>query len=340
MRQSRKIRPVLAILTPVSSKEALAFLTDYAPTGDGPWALQAVVGIPTGTVNSSFALDLAAGGRIFLRVYEEQDRTGALAEAALLSHLAGRNVATPSPVPRKDGGLVGELAGKPAALFPWREGTSRCLARVSAADTRRVGRALAEVHLAGAGATLRAGRFRPEDLEARLARIARYPEPSLAALGPPLQSKLSDIVKRQDPSLPRGLAHGDLFSDNVLWGDDGEIRALLDFESACEGAFAFDLMVTILAWCFRDSFEPALTRAMVAGYQELRPLSDAEARGLHAEGCFAALRFTVTRITDNAIRSHELGVPPRRDKDWRRFAARHAALESMGEPGLRALLGL
>jgi homoserine kinase type II len=333
----------MAILTPVSEAQATAFLADYE--GMGP--LRAVVGIPLGTVNSSFALDLdrpggQKGARWFLRVYEEQDRAGALAEADLLAGLSDRGVSTPAPLRRRDGGLVGELSGKPAALFPWRDGQMRCLAGVTPADAHKVGRALASIHLAGSGAPLRAGRFRPEDLRVRLDRIARCPEPSLSALAAPLRARLDAIVATRDPSLPTGLVHGDLFRDNVLWGvgPDAEIAALLDFESACEGTFAFDLMVTVLAWCFRETLEPALARAMAAGYVAVRPLAKAEVAGLSAEGRLAALRFTITRITDDAMRAIELGVAPRRDKDWRRFAARGAELDRFGPAGLEELLGL
>ena len=99
-------------------------------------------------------------------------------------------------------------------------------------------------------------------------------------------------------------------------------------------------MVTILAWCFTDRFDPARGRAMTEGYVSERPLADHEKQGLHAEAQLAALRFTITRITDDAIRAVELGVPPRRDKDWRRFAERTAALDAMGREGLLRLLGL
>ena len=334
----------MAILTPVSEAQAQAFLSDY----EGMGTLRAVAGIPLGTVNSSFAVDVQGAGRgaserWFLRIYEEQDRAGALAEADLLAQLAERGVATPAPRRRRDGGLVGELSGKPAALFPWRDGQMRCLAGVSERDAERVGRALAAIHLAGRGVALRAGRFRPEDLRVRLERIARCPEPSLAALAAPLRAKLDEIVAGRDASLPRGLVHGDLFRDNVLWqqqGVDPEIAALLDFESACEGTFAFDLMVTVLAWCFRESLQAQLARSMVAGYRAVRPLTDGEVHGLCAEGRLAALRFTVTRITDDAMRSIELGIAPRRDKDWRRFAARGVELEALGSRGLAQLVGL
>jgi homoserine kinase type II len=325
----------LAILTQVSLEEVRAFLEDYV---EAP--VQGLKPIPAGTVNSSYAVELAGQGPRFLRIYEEQDRGGALGEAQLLAHLADRGVKTPPPLRRRDGELVGVLHGKPAVLFPWCEGTTRCLRGVTAGDAKCVGRALARVHRAGEGATLRAGRFRPEDLFVRLERIAACTDPTLAAEAEVLRVKLHDAVAARDESLPRGLVHGDLFRDNVLWDETGNVQALLDFESASEGPFAFDLMVTVHAWCFRDGFEPDLARGIVEGYEEERPLGEREARGLFAEARIAAIRFTITRITDDALRALKNKVPPRRDKDWRRFAARLAEVERLGEGGLRALVGL
>jgi homoserine kinase type II len=326
----------MAILTPISVGEARTFLSNYEDMGE----VVTVRGIPLGTVNSSFAVELATGGRLFLRVYEEQDRAGAKAEGELLLHLAAKGVPTPAPLRRKDGGTIGGHAGKPAALFPWRDGHMRCLSSVSAEDARRVGVALARIHKAGEGFAVRPGRFRLEDLEARLSRIQRFPDRAIADLAGPLRAKLDAVARALDPSMPRGLTHGDLFRDNVLWDPRGEIAALLDFESASLGTFGFDLMVTILAWCFVAGFDAARARAMAAGYAAERPLVELELRGLHAEARLAALRFTITRITDDAMRAAELGVPPRRDKDWRRFAARTAELEAMGSEGLLRLLGL
>ncbi len=324
----------LATLTPLSAAEARGFLVGY----DEP-ELLGVVPVPAGTVNSSYAL-LLAGRRRFLRIYEEQDAAGAASEAALLAHLATRGVPTPGPLPRKDGGFVGVLLGKPCVLFPWRDGTMRCLAGVTPEDARRVGHALAEVHVAGEGARLPASRFRPEDLTLRLERIAAFHVRAIAELAPPLSSKLRDVAASRNPALPQGLVHGDLFRDNVLWSGDGNLSALLDFESASHGTLAFDLMVTVLAWCFTGGFDGARARAMTAGYEQVRRLTPAERAALAIEGAFAALRFTITRITDDAMRAARLGVPPRRDKDWRRFATRLHALEALGSEGILDLLGL
>jgi hypothetical protein len=58
---------------------------------------------------------------------------------------------------------------------------------------------------------------------------------------------------------------------------------------------------------------------------------------LWAEASFAALRFTITRITDYAMRTDAAG--PRVVKDWRRFMRRFDELRELGSAGLRERIG-
>ena len=213
----------------------------------------------------------------------------------------------------------------------------RCQAGVTPADAARVGEALARVHVAGAGEPAEGGRFGVEALRARLDRIGASGDPTFAPMVPALRASLEAAHGARDPALPRGLTHGDLFRDNVLWAESGDVSALLDFESACEDAFAYDLMVTVLSWCFGDGLDVRLASAMREGYERVRRLTEREKEGLWAEGSFAAMRFTITRITDYAMRTGAAG--PRVVKDWRRFARRFERLESLGVAGTRGLLG-
>ncbi|MGO9832722.1 MAG: homoserine kinase [Polyangiaceae bacterium] len=321
----------MAVLTAITADDARALLDQY-----GVVDFQTVEGIPAGSVNSNFALQ--AGGRpLFLRIYEEQDRAGAEGEAAMLERLARAGVPTPAPLRRVDGALVSTLGGKPAALFPWRDGTIRCQAGVTPDDARRVGEALALVHVAGAAERRDQGRFRLADLALRLNRIEASGEGLFAPITPSLREALRGMDAARDPGLPRGLIHGDLFRDNVLWKADGQVAALLDFESACDGTYAYDLMVTVLAWCVGDDFDGGLARAMTSGYEGVRPLTEQERRGLWAEAAFGALRFTVTRITDYALRAEVRG--PRVVKDWRRFMMRFEKLRALGADGFRERIG-
>ena len=288
-------------------------------------------GIEAGTVNTSYALDLEAG-RYFLRIYEEQGHHGAEAEARLLLHLAASGVRTPAPVLARDGAMVRTVAGKPAALFPWVDGDMLCLRAVTPVAGREVGAALARMHLAGPppGGSLGAGRFRLQDLVGRCDRVATSRDALARAEAEALRSAITAIAAQRRADLPSGLVHGDLFRDNVLW-HEGRIAALLDFESAHHGPFAYDIAVTILSWSFRDAFDADVARAVIAGYREVRELEPNEHDGLFAEAVFAALRFTITRITDEAIRV---------GKRWQRFVARRQALEQLGPSGLREALGL
>jgi homoserine kinase type II len=217
----------------------------------------------------------------------------------------------------------------------------RCQASVQEDDVAQVGAALARVHLASIAERfeLGPGRFKTSDLTARLDRIEREAAPELAAVAPELRRKLVEHDRAASAHalvLPRGLVHGDLFRDNVLFDAAGRLVALLDFESAFEGVLLFDVMVTMLSWCFGDDLDARLVRALVAGYEAVRPLEavEREADALYTQACLVALRFTVTRITDYAMRGGEGRVL----KDWRRFAQRLARLEELGPQRLAATL--
>src|SRR6266498_3062018 len=198
-----------------------------------------------------------------------------------------RGVPTPRPLPRRDGtgftwvlevpSVEGEARTiRPVALFPWQGGEILCQARVTPEVASKVGQRLAEMHAAGASfPEARPGRFRIEDLRVRLDRIALAEDPVLRARVPEIRSRLERAEKARDPRLPHGIIHGDLFRDNILW-ENGVPVALLDFESACDGSWVYDLMVTVLAWCYGADLDEGLVRAMFSGYAKVRRLSAAE----------------------------------------------------------------
>lgn len=316
----------MAILTVPSENQLRAFAEAYALG-----SLEDARGLEAGTVNTSYALRI--GGRPwFLRIYEEQGHAGAEAEAELLVHLAASGVPTPSPEPGRDGLRVRSVGDKPAALFPWFAGEMRCQRAVTPEAAHAVGVALARIHLAGApaGSPLGAGRFGPRDMAERCARVATAKDETARPLAGPLREALLAFAERREARrVPTGLVHGDLFRDNVLW--EGErIAALLDFESAFLGPFVYDLVVTILSWSFGDDLVPEVARAIVRGYASVRPLEPGEKDAIFDEAVYAAMRFTTTRITDDAIRV---------GKRWQRFVRRREILEGLGPRGLLEVLG-
>lgn len=292
-----------------------------------------VEALSAGSVNSNFRLRTRSGDAFFLRVYEEQAFDGAAQELELVTELHRLGVPTPTPLARLAGGFTARHSGKPVGVVPWLQGEILCSARVTPDSARRLGHALAEVHVASARLSrIPRGRFGVSDLLGRLdhiertapahaadaafirERLARYSEATTARSGAPANAA----------ELPAGLIHGDLFRDNVLFrGRD--LIALLDFESASAGAFIYDLMVCIHAWCYRDGFELELVAALLSGYGEVRRIERSERAAAKAQGALAALRFATTRITDFALRAPP-GQPPLRD--YRRFLSRLQAIEA------------
>ena len=93
-------------------------------------------------------------------------------------------------------------------------------------------------------------------------------------------------------ALPRGVIHADLFRDNALWSADDQLSGVLDFYFAGEDALLFDLAVVVNDWCADDD----RFRALLAGYTDGRPLTEAEIQAWPAVRRAAALRFWLLRL--------------------------------------------
>jgi Ser/Thr protein kinase RdoA (MazF antagonist) len=163
-----------------------------------------------------------------------------------------------------------------------------------------------------------------EQIRERLKRVEDSGRPGLQEPVLRLRRDCARLEGERHQNLPMGLIHGDLFRDNVLL-EGNEVCALLDFESASYGCFAYDLMVTVLAWCFGDALAEGLVAELLRGYLSVRSLSEAERGALVTEGAFACVRFATTRLTDFSLRVAEGETPGR---DFRRFFLRQDALET------------
>jgi homoserine kinase type II len=186
------------------------------------------------------------------------------------------------------------------------------------------------LHLTGAPyPDHRPGRYEPDEIARRLTAIAGRTgdDPALAAAVEELRPELARLERERaavERDIPQGLVHNDLFMDNVLYRGP-TLVALLDFEQAAWGRPVYDLAVSVLAFGFgMDDFRPEITRAFIDGYVDTRPLEAIEIASFGDELCFAACRFTVTRITDVYLR-REAGAPP--GKDFRRYLQRLRAVK-------------
>jgi homoserine kinase type II len=297
--------------------------------------------LDAGTINSNFEI-LTATSRFFLRINEGKSEKDVVYEADLLRALAEQGLPTPLPWTASDGRAyaqhTSDTGERFASVFEWVAGEHRELGDVVPADAELLGRELARLHHIGLGLGERfdrAGIYTFEAIAARFASLRDSPDRQLRDAIAAIGEEIAWLEQRaeQRAAGPRGLIHGDLFRDNVLFHDQG--LTLLDFEQASEGSLVYDLAVCANAWCYLyKGFDERLLRALVKGYRDIRSLSGADLALLYVEARAAAMRFTVTRITDVYLaRTGQEG------KDFRRYLARLQQLREVGSDGFAGWLG-
>jgi aminoglycoside phosphotransferase (APT) family kinase protein len=126
-----------------------------------------------------------------------------------------------------------------------------------------------------------------------------------------------------DPTPPSGLLWGDVRLGNVVFGDDLEVRAVLDWEMASLGPAESDL-----AWCTAlDEIAGDLVGKWVPGFLDRDEIVERHERALGRElvafrwfEIFAMLRaaaLNVRTATLAAVRTGKPARPPERDLVFR-----------------------
>ncbi len=282
----------MAVYTDINDAELESFLAEF-DLGH----LISLKGIAEGVSNSNFLIETDRS-RYILTLYEKRTPEHELPFfIELMQWLAAHDYPAPMPQADRQGRMLKRLAGKPAALVSFLSGFS--VKRPTALHCREAGAALARLHLAGAGFPgQRANQLGHAAWDGMFAECSDAAEALRSGLRAEIVADL-DRFHAWPTDLPRGVVHADFFPDNVFFLD-GKFAAAIDFYFACTDAYAYDLGVCLNAWCFEPdgAFNVTKARALVAGYQAARPLSQAEREALPLLAHGAAMRFFLTRMID------------------------------------------
>jgi len=283
----------MAVYTDVSDDALAAFLEEYEIG-----SLVAFRGIAEGVENSNFSLRTGAGDFI-LTLYEKRvDPADLPWFLGLMRHLAAAGLPCPLPVAGRDGQALRMLCGRYAAITTFLAGVWP--RRVQVAHCRPLGEALARMHLAGDGfGATRANGLGPDAWPPLLERCCARADEVQLGLADELDLALGRVLRAWPGDLPRGHIHADLFPDNVFFLE-GRLSGIIDFYFACTDVLAYDVAVCLNAWCFEPDFSFNVTRgrALLAGYDSVRRLSDTERASLPVLAQGAAMRFLLTRLYD------------------------------------------
>lgn len=309
----------MAVFTQISEDALRAFWAHLLFTAQ----IERYEAITEGVQNTNYLVHTTDGNKYILTIMEKWVEADDVPfYTAAMQHLAKAGILCPKPMQFRDGASFGWLEDKPAVVTSFLQG--RQISEITQDATHQSGAYLAKLHQAGAG-------FQDElinatGVESWLGRVAYTNAANGSAHGFGIADELlvaTHAISAHWPDyLPSGLIHGDYFPDNVFFDAQGQLCGVIDFYFAATDDLAYDLAIALTAWCFdkaSNQLQPDLAKALLAGYQSVRPLTSAEreAFALLCQG--AAIRFTLSRLEDWARPAQ--GAYQRKDPMvyWSRF---------------------
>src|ERR1700691_67682 len=295
-----------------------------------------VTGIPEGSVNSIYLVE-AAKGKFLLRIDEVKSESEVRREIDLLTFLRKHAFPCPHPIQDRMGRYYRDYESKCISLYKYSEGRALIATRLRPTQLETIGRTLGDLHVIGKG--YKKGidnRFSFERI-ADLYLTVRDRLPNyFRKICRTLDDEVEYLTRYLEGKLPKGVIHGDIFSDNLLFRGE-KLTAMRGFDAACRGKFIFDIATAVNALCFVDgAYSLDRFRYLLSGYEAVRTLSLAEWDAFPNELRFSSLRFTVTRLHDFFL--SPVDGKHRVDKDFREFFDRLRVLRREREGGMEPLL--
>jgi len=253
-----------------------------------------------GNANSNYHIH-GSDGEYMLTIIEEKSLLEVEKLATLIKWLGEHHFLTPPVYPTATGETVTQYGGKPVMVKKWIYGVVH--EELNANNLGQIGSAMARLH--------------------------QIPAPDYLAQLPPYGDEYFSIVigygkdakfeswldkglrffnENGPGDLPKGLIHGDVFFDNVLF-ENNQIKAIIDFEEARNYYFISDLGMGVIGLCASgEKIELTKVREFVAGYERLRPLDLLEKESLQSFIEYAALSTSCWRFWKYNIYSSSLDL--------------------------------
>lgn len=315
----------MSVYTDLSANDVTAYLKQFS-LGE----YHSHQGISAGVENTNFFVFIKTADKVLqkyvLTIFEHHNASEVEGFINIGRHLAEQNIPVPAPIADTFGQYLYVLKNKPAILCVCLPGSHPL--NISSDHCWQIGKALAQFHIAGTGLkgleeNNRGLQWWPEvGRELIQHSLANMANGSDLLLSQEQQEILVDEVEFQESntelwySLPRGLIHGDLFHDNVLFetseSQAPKLGAILDIYNACEDVWLFDLAIVANDWCANavGDWQAERLPALMAGYQSVRALTEQEQQSWGMCLRAAALRFWLSRLTTQQHQADVIAQDP------------------------------
>ncbi|MCF8495119.1 MAG: homoserine kinase [Alphaproteobacteria bacterium] len=287
----------MAVFTRITLEELQAFLEPYET---GPPV--SFAGIARGVSNTNYHV-FTTRGRFILTIFEERRtrRADLPFLFAWAAHLAARGINCPQAILDKNGRMIHDIQEKPAVLISFLEGEDIPRGQTTPDHCAQMGEFTARMHRASA-------EFQPQRENdwplARMENISQAQAGKIKKYSPELNTLIAEEIAYirahwPEETLPRAVVHCDLFPDNVFFRE-GRIVSMIDLYFGCTHALVYDLAIVANAWCFDGAghFQERNFHALLAGYEGVRLLEEAERAAFQTACRLASLRFLMSRLEE------------------------------------------
>ncbi len=253
--------------------------------------------IKNGFMHSNYFLQ-TSGGKFVLRIFESRTDDQAMLEAKILKKLKNSSVPVPLIISTNSGKLFSSYKEKRVAIFSFLEGSHVLEKNVTLAQIKNLGFAMGQLHS-------QLKNFKPKEISSKEDYSIEYIKKILLKIKkdyPDFPRKLETSIvnilnKIKIPPLPKGINHGDMFDDNVLFLDN-KISGVLDFDDCYYGNFLGDLGCGLVYWCINNKIDYQKCRNFVKSYESVRMLNVKEKMYLYEQTQIIALVHLVNLLED------------------------------------------
>jgi len=257
--------------------------------------------IKEGIENTNYYVELEKG-KFILTLYEKRVEEKDLPFfISLMKNLFDKKFPSPEPIINRNGNYISEILNKKAAVVSFLEGKAKKILEPN--ECYEIGIHTAKLHLI----TNKLNGKRENKLSVNswreLYNKVKIDCSKIYKDLPNIIEKNLDIIEKNWPkSIPSGIIHADLFSDNIFFKNK-KLSGIIDYYFSCNDFYAFEIAVCLNALCFEGknenlSFNVTKAKRFIDGYESLRKLNDNEKKYLKVLCQGAAMRFLLTRVFD------------------------------------------
>jgi len=235
-----------------------------------------------GDANANFFVETCKGDYFVKIVLEPHTRSNKLKEAVYVECVFSHGIPAAAYLSGQDGAVLFEDGEVMAMAQNAIRGSSP---NITIANASQIGRLLGRMSLIPATKLpYRYGWLSTEYVENSLIRLSKdFSRDSDARRILSIYDSCNTFVKDVLPSLPQGIIHADMHSENVLF-NNGKLVAVVDWEDSTIAPSLLDFASSAAYWCFDgEVMRPRMYKAFYESYTKERPFAELEVK--HLEDC-------------------------------------------------------